>query len=138
MIQLFKKYLSQKRPKATYKETQNIDEFFFFEENGLTYIFSSFPNNSYYFRIVLPDIYTLPSEESERMKFYKMIDSFNQKYMVAKSIVVNNELWISAETFKFSNENIDDLFDNMIQVLIVVYNEYKKILSNTNTDESKK
>lgn len=132
----FKDYLKRKRPKA---EVQSENEKnILFKEDKLNFIFTSFADNPYYFRIILPKIYIVPQDKDAKFKLYEQMDTMNKSYMVAKSIVVDDELWISAETFKFTDDKIDELFENLIQVLQVVYNEYVKIFSNdkTSNDET--
>lgn len=136
MIQRFKEFLRKELPDHTVDSDK--EEVFSFTHAGLSFMFISETERPHYFRILLPGIYTIsPTEEdSEKNRLYNIIDQMNAKYIVAKSFVIDNDIWIAVEQLVFSYNNIDSLFELCIEILLAVYNEYKKELTKpTDTNE---
>lgn len=62
-----------------------------FTNNELFYIFVHDKNDPYYFRLILPNV--LPIQEN-RYDVLDRINDGNTKFKVAKSVIINDNVWI--------------------------------------------
>ncbi len=138
MIQRFKSFLSKELPDHTVESDK--EEVLSFSHEGLRFMFISEAARPHYFRILLPGIYTISptAQDSEIIRLYRIIDQMNAKYIVAKSFVIDNDIWIAVEQLAFSYNNIDSLFELCIEILLSVYNEYKKELAKSDNKPDNK
>ncbi len=122
MLTLFQSYLSSIGVKA--KEESDI--FISFENNGLQYLFLTDNTDPYYFRLILPNIASI--SEENRSKITQVVNASNSKFKVAKTIILEDKVWVSAEQFVYSNDNINDLFNRSLQLLETVIGDFRKEL----------
>ena len=124
MLEAFKKYLLANNIGI---QNEKDSTAIYFERNGLQYIFSYDKNDPYYFRVILPNILKVTSEN--KLKILELINSINLKFKVAKSVIVNDEnVWVSVELFSYSMNNIEELFDRIFILYESVLDEYKEYL----------
>ena len=89
---------------------------FSFTTNGLNYTFVHDRNDDpYYFRLILPNV--LQVNSANRGEILNRINDRNVRFKVAKSVIVNNNVWIVAEQFVYSHDRITDLFERTMELL---------------------
>ena len=101
-----------------------------FSVNSLNFIFDSSDNDPHFLRLALPQINRQEvSVENVEQQIYQM----NRNYKVTK-IVRNNDgtLWILADAFVYSTDNVEPLFVRLIQALTDMINEYRTLENNGN------
>lgn len=107
----FTQYLTLKN--LTYRN--DFKEQISFQFEGLNYIFVYDDSDSNFFRLLLPNVYSI---EENRDKYDTMINDFNSMYKVVKAIVTSqNQIWLSVEQFVYSEDNIELLFERCIMLL---------------------
>lgn len=93
-----------------------------FSLNNLNYLFQWQKQDLNYFRIALPNVDN-PPLSTERTG---IINQLVAGYKVAKAITMNDgNLWLVAESFIYSSDNIDKLFARMIYLLGQIFDEYR-------------
>lgn len=93
---------------------------FRFEE--LNYVFQyREEDDPQYIRLLLPKVEEIKGKEIEVCK--RMVET-SSSIKVVKSVVVNNEVWLSAEQFMTSKDNITQVFERMISVLKHAFTHY--------------
>lgn len=100
-----------------YKEN---DDLIRFNVNDLHFVCQFFPNDPYFFRIILPCADNIHQEGIR-----DIIAKMNNSYKVAKVIEVDNAPWIVGESFAYSNQNGELLIARLIQLLTEVFEAYK-------------
>lgn len=101
-----------------YKESETLS----FSLNNLNYLFQWQEQDLNYFRIALPNVDN-PPLSTERTG---IINQLVAGYKVAKAITMNDgNLWLVAESFIYSSDNIDKLFARMIYLLGQIFDEYR-------------
>lgn len=124
MLTVFKKYIDSKGFKILNEDETTIS----FERNGLQYTFVYEKSDPYYFRVILPNILKVNTENEQEI--LQLVNSINLKFKVAKSVIVEKEnVWISIESFVYSMNNMDEFFDRIFVLYEVVLNEYKEYLN---------
>lgn len=101
-----------------------------FSVNRLNFILDSSDNDPHFLRLALPQINREGATiENLEQQIYQM----NRNYKVAK-IVRDNDgtLWILADAFVYSTDNVEPLFVRLIQALTDMINEYRTLESNGN------
>ena len=117
MLEAFRKYLL-----SNDIEVQNEKDgtAIYFERTTLQYIFNCEKSDPYYFRIILPNILKVTSDNKQEI--LQLVNSVNLKFKVAKSVIVEDEnVWVSMN-------NIDELFNRAFILHETVLNEYKEYL----------
>lgn len=99
-----------------------------FEKNKLNYMFVCDEKDPYYFRLILPNILKISSENKERAS--EVMNQMNSQIKVAKAVVVDDGIWVSVEQFAYSLDKINNLFNRSIQVLEVFISYFRKELNN--------
>ena len=114
----------------TKKGASNIErkaDFLTFKYNNHFYIFSYDPqSDSNFIRLILPDIE--PSDTIDESVRKTMIE-VSTEYKVIKVVEVEEKVWLSAELFVFSTENIDVLFQRILDLMenaLNIYHEKRK------------
>ena len=103
---------------ALYKESETLS----FSLNNLNYLFQWQERDPNYFRIALPNIENSPIDNNRSTIVNQLIAGFK----VAKAITMEDgNLWLVAETFIYSSENIESLFARMIFLLGQIIDEYR-------------
>lgn len=124
MLTVFKKYIETKGIKIQSEDETTIS----FERNALQYTFVYEKSDPYYFRVILPNILKVDTENKQEI--LQLINTINLKFKVAKSVIVNDEnVWISIESFVYSMNNMDEFFDRIFILYEAVLNEYKEYLN---------
>jgi len=101
-----------------YKESETLS----FSLNNLNYLFQWQEQDLNYFRIALPNVDS-PQLSTERTG---IINQLVAGYKVAKAITMNDgNLWLVAESFIYSSDNVDKLFARMIYLLGQIFDEYR-------------
>jgi len=100
-----------------YKESETL----YFSLNNLNYLFQWQEQDLNYFRIALPNVDN-PPLSTERTG---IINQLIAGYKVAKAITMEDgHLWLVAESFVYSLDNIDKLFARMIYLLGQIIEDY--------------
>lgn len=126
MLSQFKKYLGTKG----INPTTEVEEQITFLYDGLYYIFIYEKTDTKYFRLILPSILKI---DTENASFFKLVNSLNQRFKVAKlTFTTDGMVWASVEQFVYSQEGIELLFERCFAVLrgIVIYLQQEKSRKN--------
>ena len=127
MHTLFKQFLTSKN--IDFKN--DVEEQITFQLGGFNYLFICEKSDVNYFRIILPNVFQIVAE---REKYEKLINEINHKFKVAKTYITGNDMiWIAAEQFVYSNENIDFLFERCVVLLRLITEQFRndiKAISN--------
>lgn len=103
---------------VSYKESETLS----FSLNNLNYLFQWQDRDPNYFRIALPNIDNSPINNDRQSIINQLIAGFK----VAKAITMEDgNLWLVAETFVYSSENVESLFARMIYLLGQIIDEYR-------------
>ena len=117
MIDAFRRYLSLNG--IQYEELNSIINF---EYNELKYMFVYDESDTHYFRIILPNIAEVKSDNEKDI--YKNINRCNSQIKAAKSTINNESVWISIEQFVYSYDHIDDLYARCMNILQAYFNQF--------------
>ena len=119
MLSAFKKYLNIKGINIQKEDDITIS----FTYNGLFYIFVHDKSDPYYFRLILPNVLHV---QADRHTILDKINDGNEKFKVAKSVIINDNVWISVEQFAYSMERINDLFERSLILLQAYINDFRE------------
>ena len=119
MLSAFKKYLNIKGIDKQKEDDITIS----FTFNGLFYMFVHDKNDPYYFRLILPNVLHI---QGNRFSILDRINDGNTKFKVAKSVIINDNVWISIEQFAYSMERINDLFERSLILLQTYINDFRE------------
>ena len=117
----FKNYISKESNTPIAEEDENS---FNFTSNGLKYVFETFDDDPYYFRLVLPNILTI--DESNKSWIENQIDKLSINIKDARLVKNSEKVSAIADSFVYSPENIDYLFKRVISCLVTLYEELRK------------
>lgn len=93
----------------------NVEEQITFKYEDLNYLFVYDSSDSNFFRLLLPNIYSIENSKNE---CNEIVNNFNYTYKVVKAIVTpTNQIWLSVEQFVYSEENIEFMFERCIMLL---------------------
>ena len=96
-----------------------------FSYKELNFIFAIDTTDDNYVRIILPK--TTEIKDKAKYTTDKLI-TLNSNLKVAKFEIIDDSVWISAEAFVFSVENIAILYQKLIDILVFAIDElYKQI-----------
>ena len=96
-----------------------------FSVNNLNYIFEANENDQHFFRLSLPQI---NRQGVQIANIEQRIQQLNKNYKVAKIVRDNDgSLWIIADTFVYSTDNVESLFFRLTQAMTDMINEYRTI-----------
>lgn len=88
-----------------------------FQNGNLHYAFQW--DDDAYFRIILPNI------DKSNDNTLRIAREIERDFKVVKIIEVNDDLWIVAESFVASTENLDSLFEILLNLTQAVFNHYR-------------
>ncbi len=126
IYQLMREYLKNSGIKAHEAGNGRL----LFSVNGLNFVFDASDKDPNFLRLALPQI---NREGIQVDNFNQQIHQLNQNYKVAKIVRVSDgTLWIFADAFVYSVDNLDPLFVRLIQVLTDMINEYRTIENDGN------
>jgi hypothetical protein len=104
------------------EDLKQEEGFVFFKYNKFSYMYQyDEKDDPYYFRIMLPNIESPVTDEIRK----KMV-TLSTKFKVVKLTEMNNQVWITMEQFVYCFDNLDKLFERMIEVLETAIKEYRK------------
>lgn len=108
----------------------------FFSVNGLNFIFDANESDPHFLRLSLPQINT---QEVQAEGLEHQIQQLNRSFKVAKIVrEQDGSLWIIADAFVYSIDNIEPLFVRLIQALTDMFNDYRSIENRENGTAQKK
>lgn len=121
IYQLMREYLNKNGIKATEAGKGRL----LFSVNNLNFIFDAIDNDPHFLRLSLPRI---NNQGSQIDNLYQQILQLNRNYKVAKIVREDDgALWIIADAFVYSLDNIESLFVRLIQALTDMIHEYRTI-----------
>lgn len=104
-----------------YRDSETLS----FSLNNLNYLFQWQQRDLNYFRIALPNVEDTPLDSDRTVIVNQLIAG----YKVAKAITMEDgHLWLVAESFVYSSDNIDKLFARMIYLLGQIIEDYRSRL----------
>ena len=95
-----------------------------FKYDDLSLIFESFEDDPYYYRFILPIIFTIDEDNKEWVD--EEINKLTAIIKVARLFKVDKDVWVVADGFVYSEENMDYLFLRMISCLDTLFDEFKQ------------
>lgn len=114
----------------------NVDEQIIFKYEDLNYLFVYDSSDSNFFRLLLPNIYSIENAKNE---CNEIVNNFNYTYKVVKAIVTpTNQIWLSVEQFVYSEENIELMFERCIMLLKATISLIHKTINETIGDGNTK
>ena len=117
----FESFLNENNISYGYVESDIIA----FSYKELNFIFAIDTTDDNYVRIILPK--TTEIKDKAKYTTDKLI-TLNSNLKVAKFEIIDDSVWISAEAFVFSVENIAILYQKLIDMLVFAIDElYKQI-----------
>lgn len=117
----FESFLNENNISYEYLESDIIS----FSYKELNFIFAIDTTDDNYVRIILPK--TTETKDKAKYTTDKLI-TLNSNLKVAKFEIIEDSVWISAEAFVFSVENIAILYQKLIDILVFAIDElYKQI-----------
>ena len=117
----FESFLNENNISYEYVESDIIA----FSYKELNFIFAIDTTDDNYVRIILPK--TTEIKDKAKYNTDKLI-TLNSNLKVAKFEIIDDSVWISAEAFVFSVENIAILYQKLIDMLVFAIDElYKQI-----------
>lgn len=94
-----------------------------FTIDNINYLFSyNFNEDPVYVRIIIPNAGEVDLNEAEDVR---MLYDLTNTYKVGKAYAANGQVWFSTEAFIYIKEEVDFLFQRMIQVLHDMLNQYR-------------
>lgn len=101
-----------------------------FSVNGLNFIFETNDNDPHFLRLTLPQI----NRQGVLLdNLEKQIHQLNRNYKVVKIVrQTDDSLWIYADAFVYSIDNVESLFVRLTRALTDMINEYRIIENNGN------
>ena len=114
MIDAFRRYLSLNG--IQYEELNSIINF---EYNELKYMFVYDESDTHYFRIILPNIAEVKSDNEKDI--YENINRCNSQI---KAAINNESVWISIEQFVYSYDHINNLYARCMNILQAYFNQF--------------
>ena len=121
MLNEFRNYLKSTPDVEISKEDNNTISFSY-KSYHLLFIYDS--TDPYYFRLILPNIINLKDLKKD---IGDIVNDYNSKFKVSKMTVVdNNSLWISVEQFVYTKDKVNELFDRLVNLIVVVADNFRR------------
>lgn len=96
-----------------------------FSVNTLNFLCETTDKDPFFLRISLPRINNVDAQ-IERLS--EDIHTLNRSYKVVKIVKgADGYLWIIADLFIYSTDNIESMYDRVIQAMTEMINDYRKI-----------
>lgn len=111
IIERIREYLSEEGYRPKVDEDGDIQ----FKAQGLTLWCTGDKDDPQYFRIIMPNIYTV---EGNRTKVLEAINTVCRDRKVVKAFLVENSLWIAVELFASEDSNVGEYFDRLVNVVL--------------------
>lgn len=94
-----------------------------FQYSNINFLFEYNVDDSSFFRFIVPDI---DNEGTITDDTRKKVCDISASYKVGKCLIIsNNQVWLTAETFIFSKENVEPMFQRMITLLCQMLEDYR-------------
>jgi len=87
-----------------------------FKREGKTFFIEVDEDDAEFFRVVLPNIWPIESEEEREQVLYAC-DVANRRVKTAKIYTVRDNVWISVEVFEKDRDDYESYFDRCIKVV---------------------
>ena len=87
-----------------------------FVVDGLNYYVQIFEDDPAYFRLILPNIQMLETDE-QRVRAHETASILTGRFRVAKLFVTKDRVWVSAEMFLTDPDQAADVLDRCIKVV---------------------
>lgn len=94
-----------------------------FKYDDLVFLFDSFDDDPYYFRISIPHVFEITDDN--RNWIIKEMNELSIRFKVARLVILDRYVWALADGFVYSDENIDFLYKRTLQCLKSIYDELK-------------
>lgn len=133
IIDAFTIYLN-KQSGITNIRHQDGNSIYFDKDSLHFYFYHDYSSDPYYFRIMLPVVDKINVEN--KAAFLERCVVVSTNFKVGKAIVLNeNEIWFSVEEFLYDiGDNVSLLFDRMLVVLQLMFNNYKEMANGSNRE----
>lgn len=103
-----------------------------FSMNQLNFVCKFMPDDPCYIRIMLPRI-----DNRDVKELRDVIADINRSFKVARIVEIEDKPWIIADSFVYSNENVEILIGRLIRLLTDVIQNYRdKQLVLNNVEDS--
>ena len=122
MLVEFRNFLSLLSDVSKIKEENNTISF---EYKGFFFLFVADESDQYYIRLMLPNIATTDNLKAES-DIHAIINEYNNKFKAVKVSLWDKSVWLSIEQFLYSKERVNDLFARLINILVIVINEFRR------------
>jgi hypothetical protein len=109
-IDLVKQYLQDEG----YKYEIDQDGDVHFKYQGVNLFYTDSGNDSLFFRIIMPSIYTV---ENNRTKVLEACNTVTRDIKVLKAFLVGDNLWLDIEMFIDSTPEFNDFFPRCLDIL---------------------
>lgn len=122
--------LITKFEERNYFTKKDSEDRIIFKSGDTTYLLQLFEGDNDYYRILLPNFYNV--KETEKTKVLKIINDANSKFRFVKTILINNTLWISIESYFSSEKNFLDKLEYFIQLSKITASEVLRTINGNN------
>lgn len=121
MLRTFQNYIDKNKIQSSFvDDNRTMIEFTI---DGLHFIFLYIVSDDpYYVRMLLPNAGQIDDADP---KIIKMLYDISRSYKVGKAFCYEGQIWFSTESFVYSKEGADMLFQRMISVLRDMFNHYR-------------
>ena len=94
-----------------------------FQYSRINFLFEYNIEDPSFFRLIVPNI---DNEDTITEEIRERVCVISASYKVGKCLIVNNnQVWLTAEAFLFSKENIAPMFQRMITLLCQMLEDYR-------------
>lgn len=115
-MDIVKEYLASEG----YRYEVDSDGDIVFKYQGLTLYFPNNESDPYFFRIIMPNIYTV---EGNREKVLEAVNAVSRDMKVIKAYLVEDRLWLSIEMYIDSTPELNDFVPRCLNIL---YDGYRR------------
>lgn len=122
--------LITKFEERNYFTKKDSEDRIIFKSGDTIYLLQLFEGDNDYYRILLPNFYNV--KETEKTKVLKIINDANSKFRFVKTILINNTLWISIESYFSSEKDFLDKLEYFIQLSKITASEVLRTINGNN------
>lgn len=119
--------LITKFEERNYFTKKDSEDRIIFKSGDTIYLLQLFEGDNDYYRILLPNFYNV--KETEKTKVLKIINDANSKFRFVKTILINNTLWISIESYFSSEKDFLDKLEYFIQLSKITASEVLRTIN---------
>jgi len=121
---MFKKYLAEEG----YVPKVDSDGDIIFKHEGLTYCIFASENDKEFFRIALPNFWSIDSEE-ERRKVLVAANTATGGVKVGKVFTVENNVWATVEMLIDPIENFSKVFRRSLSIISSCVQRFREVMT---------